>query len=155
MVARPPIIPAITKAVFNILYIWFNCLTSLFLLSFIFFISSGVGVPTSLIFKFQETITKLENLSKTLLALALGISAALLSGTVPSKKPLTKLLLPAPLSTSSPSSGSNVNPTASNPSVSLHLSIWVSNKASNCKIFFNKDNNTNKEADIPKAKSNI
>ena len=38
----------------------------------------GVGVPTSLIFKFQETITKLENLSKTLLALALGISAALL-----------------------------------------------------------------------------
>tara|TARA_B110000240_G_scaffold116144_1_gene130159 strand:- start:83 stop:1579 length:1497 start_codon:yes stop_codon:yes gene_type:complete len=38
----------------------------------------GVGIPTSLIFKFQESITKLEKLSKTLLALVLGISAALL-----------------------------------------------------------------------------
>lgn len=38
----------------------------------------GVGIPTSIIFKFQESVTKLEKLSKTLLSLVLGISAALL-----------------------------------------------------------------------------
>ncbi len=38
----------------------------------------GVGIPTSLILRFQTIITKLEGLSKTLLTLSLGIAGALL-----------------------------------------------------------------------------
>jgi len=38
----------------------------------------GFGLPTSLILKFQEAITKLEKLSQTLTAIVLGISSALL-----------------------------------------------------------------------------
>ncbi len=39
----------------------------------------GVGIPTSLILKFQTLITKLEGLSKTFLTLSIGIAGALLA----------------------------------------------------------------------------